>query len=667
MFSRRHVLAGTTILPVLASLPANAAASPPSLEEVLAPPSLLNAALSPNGRQFAALWVERHGEQLKAFVLLQPADRPRDPPTVVLIGDYDVKRLEWASDDRLLIWVDIHKHMDGKPTGVRSGDLFFEVPLNRVLSMTLDGSNTTVLFGGQTKSRREEFDLSTLVDVLPDDPDNILMQAWDSYRDCLVLYKVNIHTGEAVFFERGAQGTYSWFTQNGVPVVRLDANRRGTTVSMFTRAQGDQDWKLYRKLKRDDLRKFADIEVVGPTTQEGVLLVSIRTDQDDTRVIRRFNLKNWEMGEIVAAKAGRDIDGVLVDERAHLVAAAFTDDRLDYIFFDPALKAHYQGLSKFFKNDANIGLYDISLDHNRLILWVTGPTQPGAFWFYDKTSGALTPLGDTRPWLKNRLAPMRVVKVKSRDGLDLTAYLTTPVGDATGPRPMVVFPHGGPEARDSYSYDAFLQAFAAKGWLVLQVNFRGSGGFGRAFAEAGQKRWAVEMQNDVEDAVAAIVASGQADAGRIAICGASYGGYAALMGAVKTPKAYKAVVSIAGVSDLQGMLDATRREDGADSLVYGYVVRMLGDPVSDKALIAAGSPALHADQIQAPVLLIHGTADGIVPVEQSRTMAKALKAARHPAKFVELKWVGHGGWDRFTTNKILTETLAHIETAFASA
>lgn len=666
MLSRRHVLVGTTILPALASLPARAATPPPSLDEILAPPSLLNAALSPNGRQFASLWVERHGEQLKAFVLLQPANKPRDPPTAVLIGDYDVQRLEWASDERLLIWVDIHKHMDGKPTGVRMGDLFFEVPLNRVLSMSLDGAESAVLFGGQTKARNEEFDLSTLVDVLPEDPDNILMQAWDSFRACLVLYKVNVRTGEAVFFERGAQGTYSWFTQNGVPVVRLDANRRGTTVSMFTRAPGDQDWKLYRKLRRDDLRKFADIQVVGPTEEEGVLLVSIQTDQDDTRVIRRFNLKNWEMGEVVAARPNRDIESVLVDERGRLVAAAFTDDRLDYIFFDQTLKAHYQGLAKFFKNDANVVLYDVSLDHNRLVLWVSSPTQPGSFWFYDKTGG-LTPLGEMRPWLKNRLAPMRVIKVKSRDGLDLTAYLTTPVGDAAGPRPMVVFPHGGPEARDTYGYDNFLQAFAAKGWLVLQVNFRGSGGFGRAFAEAGRRRWAVEMQNDVEDAVAAVVASGQADPRRIAICGASYGGYAALMGAVKTPKAYKAVVSIAGVSDLQGMLDATRREDGADSLVYGYVVKMLGDPVADKTLIEAGSPALHADQIQAPVLLIHGTNDGIVPVEQSRTMAKALKAAKHPAKFVEMKWVGHGGWDRFTTNKILTETLAHIETAFASA
>ncbi|WP_157223727.1 alpha/beta hydrolase family protein [Caulobacter sp. AP07] len=636
------------------------------MDEILAPPSLLNAALSPNGQQLACLWVERHGEQLKAFVLLQPADRPRDPPTVVLIGDYDVQRLEWASDERLLIWVNVHKDLDGKVTGMRAGDLFFEVPLNRVLSMNLDGSQSAVLFGGQdSKTMRQEFDLSTVIDFLSDDPDHILMQAWDSNKGCLALYKVNTSTGEAAFFERGAQGTYSWFTQNGVPMVRLDANRRGTVVSMFTRAPGDADWKLYRKLRRDELEKFADIAVVGGTSESGVLLVSVQRDDDDTRVIRRFNLKSWEMGEIVASHAGRDIDTVFIDERSNLVAAAFTEDRLDYTFFDPALKAHYRSLAKFFKNDANVVLYDASLDHHRLILWVTSPTQPGSFWFFDTATGALTPLGETRPWLRDRLAPMSIVKVKARDGLDLPAYLTTPVGELPGPRPLVVFPHGGPEARDSYGYNNFIQAFAAKGWMVLQVNFRGSGGYGRAFADAGRKRWGVEMQNDVEDALAAVLATGKVDPNRVAICGASYGGYAALMGAVKTPAAYKAVVAIAGVTHLDDFVANARREDGPDSPVYEYWVKTIGDPVADKALLASNSPALRAREIQAPVLLIHGNRDGIVPVEQSQTMSKALKNARRPVKYVELKWVGHRDWDRVTTKTILTETIAHIEKAFA--
>ena len=136
------------------------------------------------------------------------------------------------------------------------------------------------------------------------------------------------------------------------------------------------------------------------------------------------------------------------------------------------------------------------------------------------------------------------------------------------------------------------------------------------------------------------------------------------MGAVKTPAAYKAVVAIAAVTHLDDFVANARREDGADSPVYAYWVKTIGDPVADKALLARGSPALRAGEIQAPVLLIHGNQDGIVPVEQSQTMSRALKNARRPVKYVELKWVGHRGWDRVTTKTILTETIAHIEKAF---
>jgi len=667
MFSRRSVLAGATILPALASTGALAQASTPSLDEILSPSTLLNAALSPDGEQLAVLRVDRNAEQLKAFILLQPAGKPRDPPTTVVLGDYDVQRLEWASNDRLLIWVNIHKEMNGRKTGYWIGDLFFQAPLRRIISMSVDGLQSTVLFGGQKRTSPQEFDLSTIVDMLPDDPGHVLMQTWDSLKDCYILYRVDLITGEAAFYERGEQSTYGWLTQNGVPVVRFDSNRRGTVVSLYTRAPGDKDWKLYRKLRRDELLKFADLDLVGVTPEAGVLLASVRQEGDQTKVIRKFDLRSWTFGDIVASHPSRDIESVFVDERDQLVAAAFTDDRQDYVFLDPVLKAHYKGLQTFFKNDANITLYDASVDHGRMILHVSSPTQPGALWFYDRAAGSLTALGDKRPWLNGRLASMKINRIKARDGLELTTYLTAPNDGRSGPRPMIVFPHGGPESRDGYDYDNFLQAFAAKGWLVLQVNFRGSGGYGRAFADAGRKRWGVEMQNDIEDAVASIVNSGLADPNRLAICGASYGGYAALMGAIKTPKAYKAAVSIAGVSDLSAMIAYSKREDGEDSPVYAYWCKTMGDPLADKALLDAASPIQRCKELETPLLLIHGADDGVVPVDQSRAMAKAMQLAGRPAKYVEIKWVGHRNWERPTVKDILTQTIAHIDAAFAKA
>ncbi|MEJ2815505.1 alpha/beta fold hydrolase [Caulobacter sp. CCG-8] len=669
MISRRRILAGAAASP-LAAMAGGATAqapTPPTLEEILAPPTLLGAALSPDGRQLACLRMERKGELMKAYVLLQPADRPRDPPTVVLIGDYDVQRLEWANNERLLIWVLIHKNLDGSPTGQTYGELFFPSPQIRVLSVSLDGADSAVLFGKEGGPVSRAADLGSIVDLLVDDPKNVLMQAWDYDKGCLLLYKVDIYTGEAVFFERGAQETYGWLTQNGLPVIRLDTNRRGNIVWIYTRPPGQTRWTLYRKLRRNELEQISDFNVVGATAEAGVMLVTTQHERGGDRVLQRFDLQTLQLGEVLASRSDRDIDSVVMDERGGLLAASFTDDREDYVFFDQALKAHYRGLQSYFKNDVNLGFIDVSLDHNRFVISASSPTRPGSLWLYDKPAGALTPLGEMRPWLTGRLAPTTILKLKSRDGLDLTAYLTTPLNAAVGPRPLVIFPHGGPEARDAYGFDQFVQAFAARGWYVLQVNFRGSSGYGKAFADAGRKRWGEEMQNDIEDALVAVVAKGGIDQGRIAICGASYGGYAALMGAVKTPKVYRAVVSIAGVSDLPEMVAYTRREDGGDSLVYAYVVETIGDPVADKALLERSSPAFRAKEITAPVMLIHGVHDGVVPIEQSNRMAKALKAAGNPAKRLDIKWVGHRGWDGFTTKTILSAAITHIETAFNTA
>lgn len=660
MISRRVLLAAGAVAPGLLSA-ARAATAAPSLDELTAPPSVLGAALSPNGAQLAILHVEHVGETLKAYVLLQDVSQPKAEPIPVLIGDYDVQKIQWANDERLLIWVDIHKELDGKPTRVRYGDLYFDAPKSRILSMKLDGSESALLFG-KDEALLREFDLGTVVDILPEDPNLILMQAWDSQKLCYVLYKVDVRTGVATFFERGAQSTYGWFTQNGVPVVRFDANRRGTVVSLFTRAPGAKDWTLYRKLRRDEMRRFSDLEIVGATPEAGVLLVSSQRDGDDGHVLRRFDLTKLELGETIAARPGRDITDVFMDDRSRLIAASFTEDRRDYVFFEPAMKASFEQLSAVFKHDVNLTFIDVSLDHQRFVLHTSSPTDPGSYWFYD-AAGRLSLLGQTRPWLNGRLAAMRTLKLKARDSLDLTAYLTLPQ-NAAGPCPLVVYPHGGPEMRDTYSFDLFAQAFAARGWAVLQVNFRGSGGYGRAFADAGRKHWGVEMQNDVEDALAAALATGKIDRGRVAICGASYGGYAALMGAVKTPDAYRAVVAIAGVTHLDDFLASVRDDDGADAPSYQYWLKTIGDPVADKALLAASSPAQRAREIRAPVLLIHGTVDSIVPVEQSKTMARALKAAGNPAKYVQMDWVGHRGWDRFTTTRIVTETTAHIAKAF---
>jgi dipeptidyl aminopeptidase/acylaminoacyl peptidase len=372
------------------------------------------------------------------------------------------------------------------------------------------------------------------------------------------------------------------------------------------------------------------------------------------------------VGDLVAEDQNRQILGVFTDESDTALGVSLSDDRTNYAFFDQKLAAHYKAVNTYFGNECSVRPFDVSSDHKRFIFDVSGPRQPGAFWLYDVEKKNLELLGEKRPWLtKERLAPMKALSIKTRDGKSITAYLTTPITPAKGPRPMVVMPHGGPEVRDRLEFDTFAQAFAAQGWLVLQPNFRGSGGYGKAFADQGRRRWGDLMQEDVEDSVDHVITAGLADHARIAICGASYGGYAALMGAVRKPDLYKAVVSIAGDADLDETLAFSRQEDGSDSRTYQYWVETIGDPKTDKAMLAKASPALRAAEFKAPVLLIHGTEDTIVTPKQSRIMAKSLKAAGKSCELVEMKGVGHRDWTDANWKMLLEKSVAHIQRGFA--
>jgi dipeptidyl aminopeptidase/acylaminoacyl peptidase len=254
-----------------------------------------------------------------------------------------------------------------------------------------------------------------------------------------------------------------------------------------------------------------------------------------------------------------------------------------------------------------------------------------------------------------------VVSYASRDGAKLWAYVTAKAGD--GPRPMVVMPHGGPEARDEYGFDAFAQFLAAQGYVVVQPNFRGSSGAGGAFTLAGHGQWGKLMQDDVTDAVKHMVEAGKADPKRICIVGASYGGYAALAGAALTPELYRCAVSIAGVSDLVEFLRSRGHENGTGSNAFYYWRDSIGDPDKNRETLAAVSPSKLASKVAVPVLLIHGEKDETVPVRQSVIMQEALRAAGKPTKLVRLPDADHywDDWDRGELLLLYQETAAFLK------
>lgn len=668
--SRRALIAAGLAAPGLAGGSAAGAqgvagAKPHTLDELLKPHVVRDAAISPDGEQLAVLREQVKADKRTAVVLISRMSAIEDTPISVSLGENHVDQVEWANNERLLIWVSVWKDEKGRPTGLWVGDVMLPIPVRRVISVGLDGKDPIILFADMKSVLKKSFDAARIVDLMHDDERRVLMQTWDPGREAFNLYLVDVYSGHAEVVERGPPATDFWLTQKGVPMLRMDSNRRGTVVSVFARAPGETEWKLIRKSRRDELKKLPDFDVVGATPDAGVFLVCVRADGEDTKAIRTFDIRSLSFGEVVGERPPRDVDSAVIDENLKLVATASRGDRLEYQFADPALAPHIRAINRALKDTCNVTLYDVSLDHQRLLLKTTGPQEPGAFHLYDLKSRRLHLIATAAPWLEpERLARMETLRIKTRDGAEVTAYLSIPAGAGPGPLPMVVLPHGGPEVRDYYDYDQFAQALATRGWLVLQPNFRGSAGYGKAFADAGRKHWGDRMQADIEDAVAQVVAAGRADPARLAICGASYGGYAALMGAVRKPSQYKAVVAIAGVSDLVEML-RDERADGEDSPSYRYWVRTAGDPAYDEAMLRAASPRLRAGEITAPVLLVHGDDDSVVLPRQSKMMADALKAAGRPPEFLTLAGEGHSGWSTRTWKTVLEKTSDFIATKLA--
>ena len=663
--SRRGLLGGVCALTAVAALRPGVAraqpATPYPLETFFTPAATREVCLSPSGKRIAVLQQLGDADDSIGLIDLVEADDPEGPRRQIVLGPIEPEAMEWANDERLLVRVGIKQKTESRAIpGSNRRIAPVEFTSRRILSVSADGGDPVVMFQDQRQRLRNTIDMGRVVDLLPRDPDHVLMTTWE--RDgVLGLHRVNVNTGSAERIERGGSGTFAWQTQGGVAVMRHDINSRGTMETVYARAPGETEWKLAR---RNRLIDAPDFSWVGETDRPGVVLVTARAEGEDTEVVREMDLRTLGVGPAMNAREGRDVLYGLMDSAGGYLGAAYYGARLEYAFNEPALAAHHRALNRFFDDDCDVHLTDVDVSRNRFIAAVTGPREPGAWFFYDRAAQAIVNIGAVQELDMARLGQSETLAVPTRDGATIEAYLTAPVGGAAGP--LVVVPHGGPEARDTRAWDRQVQALAGQGWWVLQPNFRGSGGYGLGFAQQGWTRWGDRMQEDVEDAVAHAISLRGLDAGRVAIMGTSYGGYAALMGAVRRPDLYKAAISICGVGDLPDMLAWEEREDDIPGKpIYEFWTRRIGDPAAMGPALEAASPRRRAAEMACPVLLVHGVDDPIVPVVQSRRMRDALRGAGKTVELVEIEDAGHADWDDAQELALMTRYVELIRTAFA--
>jgi dipeptidyl aminopeptidase/acylaminoacyl peptidase len=452
------------------------------------------------------------------------------------------------------------------------------------------------------------------------------------------VYRLSIKTGARELLVKNDALIGGWTTDlSGKVRLAVRQNQEGGTEILKV-----NDGKV-----GDTIYTCNALETCGPSRfhKDGKRFYMI-TDKGQ-RDLTEFVLMDYDSGKLELVS--RDPEGRVnfggasfSDATEELVAVVYNDDRLRIIFFDKDKEKRYNDLKQRLP-DGDLSFPSSTEDESRRLISISSDVNPTSVYAYDEKTDQLTKLFDTRPDLpSDQLATMKAIRYEARDAVEIPAYLTLPrVASATN-LPTVILPHGGPWGRDSWGYDSFAQFLANRGYAVLQPNFRGSAGFGKAFLNAGNNEWGTGiMQHDITDGVAYLIKEKIADPDRIAIMGGSYGGYATLAGVTFTPTLYAAGVSIVGPSNLLTLLNSIPPYWAPQRKMFMLRVGDL-DTEAGQAQLRSQSPFLHAKQIEAPMLIVQGANDPRVKKAESDQIVVALRDAEHPVEYLLAENEGHG-------------------------
>ncbi|WP_232494045.1 alpha/beta hydrolase family protein [Novosphingobium kaempferiae] len=363
-------------------------------------------------------------------------------------------------------------------------------------------------------------------------------------------------------------------------------------------------------------------------------------------------------GEAAEIFANVSLDRIFVDRRSgNLIGHRLSDENHTTVMDD---RAHQSALTRIFRafSGREPRLIDWTPEFSKVLLRTSGNNDSGTWYLVDVAQRQANPIGTERPDINpEQVGPISLIPYKAQDGLEMEGVLTLPPGREAKNLPLIMLPHGGPASHDTVSFDWWAQAFASRGYAVFQPNFRGSTGSSDAFRHAGDGEWGRKMQTDISDGLAELVKRGMVDPKRACIVGASYGGYAALAGVTLQQGLYRCAVSVAGVADIKLMYSTDLRESGDSKMLSKSLREQLGDPKRYDEV----SPRRFGERADAPVLLIHGKDDTVVPYRQSLVMADALKDAGKPYEMVTLPGEDHWLSREETRKRMLAETMRFVQ------
>jgi dipeptidyl aminopeptidase/acylaminoacyl peptidase len=476
-----------------------------------------------------------------------------------------------------------------------------------------------------------------ILDQLEDIPDEVIIGM--NQRDPQVFdpYRLNIKTGEMTMLAENPGNIQGWMFDHDGKLRVAFAIVDGINTSILYRETEQDEWKdvLTTNFKDQfsaDFFTFDNKNVIG-TSNIG---------RDKSAVVE-FDIVNGKEINVLYENPDYDVERAFYSKkRKVLTSASFTSWKRERHFFDDATRDLFTRLTSEL-GDYELGIASINKDETVYIIRTYSDRSLGSYYIYDQNKDVIEKIADVSPWIdENEMASVVPVNYQSRDGMTIHGYLTLPKGytmETAKKLPVIVNPHGGPWARDGWGFNPEIQFLANRGYAVFQMNFRGSTGYGKAFWESSFKKWGREMQDDITDGTRWLIEQGIADPERIAIYGASYGGYATLMGLVKEPELYAAGVNYVGVSNMFTFMQTI---PPYWKPMLDMMYEMVGDPVKDSLMMREVSPVFHVDKITAPLFIAQGAKDPRVNKNESDQVVEALTAKGVMVEYMVKDNEGHG-------------------------
>ena len=578
--------------------------------------------LSPDGTHLAAISPIAERRNIAVINLAT-----YEAQAITNVRDRDIYGFVWANNDRILYFMD----KDGNES-------------LGIFAVNKDGSKPRTLIEpaeNQIRGGSRVVRSASVVNLLEDDKNHVLVSVPRIYHETVIqdLKKMNVISGRSSMVERNPGDISAWIT-----------NYEGDVVGAIGTVD-DETRVLWRKTPKDDWTKLISFESaqggfypawINKDASKMYISSTVTPDGEerDKAAIYRYDLENNKIGELIFEHDKVDVGGVMGSEISDdIVAVTYTADKPGRHYVDDKWRDIMAPVEKLFPEQI-VSLSSMTDDEKLAVITVWDSRNPANYYLFDVDKGSLEELGKAYDWLDAaNLGEMQPVTIEARDGLELPAYLTLPPGSDGKNLPLVLNPHGGPRARDTYGFRPDVQLMANRGYAVLQVNFRGSTGYGREFDKAGWKRWGLEMQDDLTDAVNWVVEQGIADPERVCIFGGSYGGYAAMAGITFTPDLYKCAINYVGVTDIELLFDTM---PAAWKRFEATMKKQIGDPDREAEDLRDRSPINHVDKIQVPLLMAYGLRDPRVVIDHALNLEKELKRYEVDYELIVKKREGHG-------------------------